>query len=1177
MESNLPITQKWRPMASSIGPTSSSSSPRIPTRVNPSSSSPRIPPATSSREDEGFFFGMIKSVVNTVAGDKLKLGSKEYLCKLMGVKSIDDEIALFLPLLKYYLPQLPLDFDTVLVYVLHNLSLKIYTNEMALKPGETITFDRFIADVVDYLYGIFSKGIAKLNDNDKITQDSFQTLAEELCLDIIPYKTGSIIIPLIRDKLFDGYSSLFLKANSEEVTKKEKFILSQDFLDLLAFSIGNAQLQKEKMYLRSLTQTDELFLTLSSLINGLVRDNSKELERKLREQMPALENLSTERLGLAIQATVLKLLGNALRNTEASLGSPEDILARPWEYARNVFAQMFDNANKLYQNEKFSKPDHYKAGISNIARILLDRDPLVDFVLKRCPDLCEMLFQKVQEFHQAFKLDDRAEYEQHLRVVLWDSAELKKLNPGLDIPDVPDESSSNLLGTEKFVKQMRNIFDNFIGPMGLKYIQGMDSSGQKAKEWALAIFNKQENSPIHQFLKKNIADLLFKMLVILLEKGKNEPGATKNSALFHALRLILKAFSEKSPQLGGFNFPLNDADRFQLTKDFQPLAQALVELLCTRHGKLLSLPLPASEINKLIESIKKEYLPAFLCNMYETSHAWIHSKQVPIAGLKKIYSNQRLPEAAKFLSEFVTQFLPFYLRIETKTSNSFVVDSMKDLMLTPGQSEDHLKQFKVMMHTAIKKLGTSPDKEIALPFEFIGKYVEPFLLHIFYNVASALKNIDNAYIEHSNQHEGAPTVRIAKIFVDEACDHYSKVNSIKELLRQSHASQVPDAEMRTRFAARLHPLLADDGREAEYHKKISGKFLPLILRGEKIPAPDFLEKGVWNLLETGILPLIAGSLIYESKAPHSIQNYLNSLLKLIMENWEKDKQGSKKLNEFSTLFNDPLQREIESLLGDLLQELIGLQPSLAQPFIHFRSLWKRAGHEMGQSLRSAMEHSRLHELFEQMICNALPFLHEGAWVTAGDMERYEKGAWPRFDDVSNADLFFPVSQNEAGVKTKGWDFQFAKDKAEYQAQQDKWAEDRAKLRTELDERLAKMIEYQGYRSFDATLKTLWNDFQISLDKAIDAAFGKAGARLKKILDAIFNFIWNYGLKHILEIVFYPIKKIIEAILHRYFIHQANVRVGDVASPIHQNLFLHALDKTVDFLAASHKSAQPVAT
>ena len=1086
-------------------------------------------------------------VINKVAEVRVAVGGgKPFLCQLVG-GSIDKEFALLIPVIEKLLP---IKGETLLIYAFHNIARKIFPlqtqkieNNVPLHADEVIPFEKLLEKTVLYLAEIAKKGFLELGE--EVSQESFRPLANSLLAAILPEgKEGEGVRGLVVNKLIESLYSLYsnhLTLPKEEAKQDEggPLDISEGLWGLVVSALAAPRLEAEKVYLHQVSGSDQLFDILSGLINELVAN--------FKERVLFLKNVPLAGLQLAAKAALLSVLHEALLKAPAG---PEHILQRAWSVVFAAFERLFARA-----------PEDYITGIKEIIEVFFSHD-LVEFFANRRPDLLDKIAIIVREAHTAYITDDRADYEQRLRVILWDPVELKRLHSTIEvIPEIPDVRTSQLLGSEKFVQQARNLCNN-LGHIAVDLIKAQPneeaSEIQKILGWIS--FGDQRNGPLHHLIGTMISNVLFKALAIWLEKGKNVPGATKESSLFYAIKLLFRTFNKFGPELKQYE---NDGD---MHKAYQPLAKALLKLFWeSSPGMWAKLPLPQKFFDELMEKVCAEWAPALLHHMHVRSHEWIVSREQTRKMLREFNHNDRMAETAKFLAYYCEQYLPFYLRIQTDDANKFVVDGMKELMLNDNQEvmpESSLAFFDSMMRTSIKMVGTSPSKEIGLAFSFIRDYSEGFLLQVFLNMLGAVEKMPKKGPER-------PHVKAATLLFDEAQEHYDKYKEIQKRLKKSH---VPDKLMRHHFGNRLHVLLKTNlpENQHEYFKKVGNKLLPILLPEKRIPAPSFMESAVWNeLFLAGILPLLMSVLVNETKAPYSIHHYLNTLMKTIKNSLAI--MDEKEQEQLDNVPKDALQRELEALLANLLQNFIGLQPSLAQPFTHFRSLWTKAGHEMGKSVRLALERSRPSELLEQMICSGLPLLHEGGWVTAAQMREFEKNEiLPQIEEASIGDHFFPLRTNVEGQKEYGWDFKFPKNAEENQAFEKQVEQQRGEQHAQLNERVGEMIEYQGYKSFNETLKTLWKDIQTKLDRAIFLAFGEAGLKIKHALDSFFNFIWKHGLKYIVYIL-YPFQKIIEAIMHHYFRSQARRRVGDVSSPIHQNAFLRTVDKTLDYLEEKNRA------
>lgn len=411
-----------------------------------------------------------------------------------------------------------------------------------------------------------------------------------------------------------------------------------------------------------------------------------------------------------------------------------------------------------------------------------------------------------------------------------------------------------------------------------------------------------------------------------------------------------------------------------------------------------------------------------------------------------------------------------------------------------------------------------------------------------------------------------PQVEAVKGVLEVAHAHMERVNLVTNNLRAKNSIEVPEEVLLDHFLLHheLHPLLnaQDPAESVMYLRDFSRKLNELLgLHHEnEIPAPDFFKPLLHEWIQH-LMPIIWQELLKVAKSPEALESYLHSLLVSIRSPLEKEGNDP-------VIYEGAVQEEIELVSGRLLQELIGLHPSVAQPLIRYRGVSELVGRAVGQSLRGALEKYSLQELLNQLIKNSLPSLHPGRWISEEAWQTWkETKVMPPLNPDAAAERFFPLRVNKDGEMEHGWNFGFPRTpKAREErdaADKENGVERKRKVRHELKDSIAQ----QAKLSIDAGARGLWNDFQKSFDQAFAEIFGADGAELKKVLDKLCGILWKFLIQPLFKVLAFPIKKFLVVLLGYYCSIQARARVQEIAHPIHQNVLLQSLDSIVNFLSA----------
>jgi hypothetical protein len=424
-------------------------------------------------------------------------------------------------------------------------------------------------------------------------------------------------------------------------------------------------------------------------------------------------------------------------------------------------------------------------------------------------------------------------------------------------------------------------------------------------------------------------------------------------------------------------------------------------------------------------------------------------------------------------------------------------------------------------------------------------------------------------IQEEEDSDAQVHVHAAKILLDEGQEHFGTINRIKSSLREKRAFKVPREVLTHHFSIEntLHRVMdvSKPSLAVSFYKELSYDLLRVMQLDDSVglPAPAFLKPIVWELFEDLLLPTIVESLVDQIKSPDAIHHYLLSLLSAVKSSI-KEAGGD---HEEQVLFEGDLQKDIEELSGALLQELLGLQPTVAMPIFRYRKIRERLGSAVGQSIRGALEQFSTLDLVDLLIKISMSALHPGRWVSrhaVRNIKKKRKNQLPQAE--TSAERFLPIRINEDGVEEMGWDFHFPKNREAKREMQEATERRREQLKQTVTVELEEMIHQQADISIQDALHGIWDDIQCAFDQAIKTVFGREGKRLKRRLDYLSHMVWRYVLFPLLKGITYPFRKIASALFKVYYKYQARARVEDVGHPIHQNFFLHSLEKVVHSLA-----------
>lgn len=1145
--------------------------------------------------------------------------------------------------------------EPLLFFVLHNLSLRLFPDQaekiehgIPLKEDEKISVDTLISSMALWLFDYVSHDFLLIDEavenKAPLTLNLFKPLTNKILNALLPPSQENLgygtqigiagikykLVNPISKLLMEGYESLILgkrKKLEQNEPQENGFSLEpfwpiiEEGIAVVSSSVSKFTSSQEKEYFFQLTDSNDLFDLVESIIHACTEKN----ESKIRKMIPHLDEFKTADFKNVITAIALKGIGNLLKRAvqkKGELTEPLSIQEAFYMITNFLQNEAFDALQEIQVLEKSGeklKPCNLDKFSMKVISLCFDNDEnQARFVMRRFPLIMESLSTALCDLYHAFSRKGHDSLKKRLRIFLWDEAKFRRDHPTLvEIPTEISKDLSILLGSEKLIEQIENLCSH-VGDGVAKGLKSMAESKKTLKviatslssllqidfnkgfmdvfEGVFSVFEKDDlpNEMFRGWIKEQVSHFLLKAIVILIEKGNQEPGTSKNAALFHAIKMVIDTFSPHMASLFQEIKGLVDEEgtlpedkEEQAIEHFKPISSSLMTLLLDTDGSSWIIPLPKKWAESLGDEFVNRWLPSLLLSTYLQTYQWIFKKQKNKQDLHQLYGNHRIPEAARVISHYVQQFVPFYLKDQAEEATDAILDASRKLLIkAPGEllleeisltpSDDHpLEWLRSMLKTTLQLVGMSRLNSFQHLFKFFQSYSEGFLLEVFLNASRTIDSMEIAHKSKSTRfYEGAPHVRAIAAFLEEAHVHFSELNAIKDRLEEAHAHKVPYDVMANQFDVvlhKLHPALkVDDAAEKyEYFLQLTSKLLPFLgIEEGNLPVPKFLASISWDIAKDHLFPLIIKVLTEQAISPESILKYLETLFSQMTDSLNRIEavESEESIESVEKPLFDPLQRELESVSGSLLKELIGREPSLAAPFVHSRSFKERGGELIGSAIRKGVENKTPLELIDLAVQAGLPAFHPGGWVTRNTKRQCsETNQVPVIDPNSNGDCFFPLKTNSSGEKVKGWDFGFPKNER-HKAQLEKQSlKTKKKSREKITRQLAEIMQKQSCVTIQGAILGAWDDFQRALDKEIRSTFGKAGLRLKKALDKAFQFLWKFIFFPSLKVLLFPLIRLTAYLLKKYFIRQARMRVKDIESPIHQNMLLRSIDRISSML------------
>lgn len=1072
--------------------------------------------------------------------------------------------------------------QSILVISSYNIATTVYHEEVQrLERGEeveAVPFEKFIADAIQHVFLLARDELIEIDEAVSCGVEPqaqlFSSLASQVLNFLIPENSGwtnwiirPFLVNALSELLVQLYKKHFWKPSYNEDSGEVNL---DEFEGIIATCMGPLC----QGISDSLVKEEEAFQVEHELLEGISSSFVQPLHRLLIDVFPLAHSISVEQLQSLCSALLLRGIRNIARaNQQQECDTFDEKMVVVVKYFRDRIFDHFLIINAKRESGERIKDKDFEPLAREFFETILSHDPqLSTLILRRFPQVIQFLTGPLHEFEESLHVNqNRAPDKERLRCLLGELVQ-DKLKEG---ESLLSEDLSRYLGVEEVVTQMENMCLH-IGEAVLHHVEKFFSQRKSTKVLAHLLAphfggNAKMIKPVihglipcifgndlqadcfKAFLKAQIAGVLFTVITNALEKGAERGDVA--DALFHGIDRLLSQFRKRTEEM-----PEGILTFFFVTEE-RPL------------GLKEYLPLPELLASKLSDAIGFSLLPRMLDILHKDSHLWIDGKDE----LREELDNDKMEELSRVLGRFVEQFLPYFLSEKSSVvAEALLGVTSSYLLQAPGQLTEESLSLNLekeerphaiwnrWLSQFFLRLGDRRNKNNRMLFSFIHKYTEGFLLKLFGNLRVCLERLDESDSE-AQEH-----VHAAKILLEEGREHFKKVNEIKSSLREEQASKVSHKILVDHFALNtsLHPVL-DSSRPSlsvGFYKEMGTYLLEVMDLDAKVglPAPNFLKPIVWELFEDLLLPRIVESLIEEYKSTDAIHHYLHSLLTAVRESIENPNEEQEEV----LLYEGELQDEIEDLSGAFLQELLGLQPTIAMPLLRYRKIQKLLGRAVGQSLRRALERFTTLDLFDRLIQSALPSLHKGRWVSKRAMAEYKRGKKAKLPEAEPvAERFLPIKINEEGIEVKGWDFGFPRtEKAKKKAKKES-EEARAQITHSVTVELEEMIKQQADLSIDAAIHGVWNDIQVSFDESLALTFGPEGKGLKKKLDHVCAILWKFVFYPFLLGITFPFRKAAVSLLKIYYRQQAKARVEDVGHPIHQNFFLRSIERITRQLAS----------
>lgn len=519
----------------------------------------------------------------------------------------------------------------------------------------------------------------------------------------------------------------------------------------------------------------------------------------------------------------------------------------------------------------------------------------------------------------------------------------------------------------------------FFADLGAEKIRALAKS--KAKDLSLEIQGMKTESAKIDALKNLIQELC---------EEKNTAGNFLKSQVSSQIKILafkhiaknLTQISSDDPTLSVGQLILNScgiiAETLQ-SKDqkinFQTLAQEFLE----KSGICLSEDLPSLfGLNEAIgDAALNTLLPEILSSLHEECTSWMKKKEENTKKLEDLFKTSHPEEAAKFIGNYVSQYLPWQLNTSAETTADLILKSFenriqaieshaaKNLLDSLQASKIHLKPFLIDI---LKTMGTSKEKSAGKVWDFAKDYAESASLEFLVRISEKIEALEKKSGAQSSSTASFEALidllKIADEKLEDEGEERPEMNSSQMSKKLMSAAKLQDATT--------------------------------------IPLPGLIKDELWKFFKEKTLPNTLDSVFASLNEDYAKDAILLGVLKHLNDSLP---QGS-----LSELMNGSKEKKDSSLkaldieCGTILIALFQKLPKsdVSELFSNLADLEIIPPESIGALVRNYLKGTSLLQIFDLAITKILPQIHKGKWMGEKGKEVFEpKGGTYAFNLPKN--------------------------------------------------------------------------------------------------------------------------------------------------------------------------------
>lgn len=637
----------------------------------------------------------------------------------------------------------------------------------------------------------------------------------------------------------------------------------------------------------------------------------------------------------------------------------------------------------------------------------------------------------------------------------------------------------------------------------------------------------------------------------------------------------------------------------------------------------LALPLPPFLNNLVWTQLEKTILPDFFANVYAEKLAGATKAQENSAAIKEITGNTVRSEACDVIAEFVSQFLPAFTKVDQEAISELLYEVATKKLEESGNPEgislsEYLKgnQEAIQQELCHAIFDSSSVLKELRPFS--KDNIKPILIQAFTRLTERINGLENPArdkdqkefllklgiqlmtitkdhlqtlnkiardhrkdvfhkVDHDTMIKEFSSLHKAVAHSDKALKNRKMMIEIKQeihhLRRQLetykrwgfgyyYKAKIADIQkqikVRTKALSKAKQLVNNERREI-YFGPFSKTMLQLagLNSADDLPFPSPIKEQVWEQLHNSLMPTVFSSIFDVVLEPNMRNKMIISSLEIYNESIKNP--GPKILKE--EIPNDPLQDSLNTICGELFQEVVQLIPkSMVKSVFKINKIKSRLARRVGRSIRQQLSQKlTFQKIVDQGIISGLPNFHNsGIWK----IEK-EPGVWVELEKnqhIAGNIKFFPAKTGRSGKleELPEMNFAFPVETEELEsAAIKKMDEEEATL-----QQMRNLMVSTTHQAIGDLIKAPFVAFLDLWDEVVNKIFGEYSTTVRSVFRFIgFRIVYKL-LEITMEILFFLPKHAFWFFMDWHIASRVDDVIKGLQLDVHENLIYKLCDELV---------------